>query len=802
MPSAAIQAEPLRSENELRHQLGVPSDAHKVLVFGESSHWDTNWLKTSEEYFRERIDLIFDGIFAALAHDPRRVYAIESVFFLKLYWERRPLKRELLRELLVSRRLRLLSASLTTPDTLLPGTETILRDYLLGQEWLRQKQLPLEPHISYFPDNFGHSPSLPTLMQALGIDSVGVTRVDGMYFVGSDWRRRSDFPRPGSTAAALEKEHKTLDFIWRAEDGAEVLCHWNAFTYFQGDMLAHAGIIRWNGQTFAIPWRSRGHIARRLKKYACDLGGLSLTPYMYCPIGMDFNAPIADIGALLERYNREVYPETGVYAVMTGLDDYLELVSHHRSKLPTLACDPNPYWMGFYATRPEVKQRPMRVARTLVLTEKLSVCQPKSDTLSMHLQRAWSVLSLSNHHDYITGTSPDRVWREEQSLWLDEAEREAKLAWQQVAPPKSPAVPPAERVKWSRSDDILTVQTPHYTFTLSALRGGCMTSFTDANGRDVLRGLGNDLVVHRDTGGLWRLGHEYLGGSFAPILQASDHRAEVVARDEDGGLHITVTCRLAGELYLRDIYCRADLPFVRMRICGVAKRKWTVCCRFATTLKAKRLWMDTPGGHVDRPTEKIYDPTFWPVQSHCCIDGNEGQRLHVAFDTPGALAFRRDDSVEWIVARNAVKETAFGFLPVLAHPIGGTTPEEQVFDYAIGLEGARDDSALNVHRRALHAEWLPPAEREAFRAAHTLVKSDDPRVIVTVTKHAEDGRGIIVRLRADDRSVKHTRLVSDGLTVRDAFLCDARERIRAPLSILEGVIQVPMQGAIVTVRLM
>ncbi len=791
------------SEIARREKLGVPADARQVLIFGESSHWDTNWIKTSEEYFEQRIELIFDAVFAALAHDPRRIYSVESVFFLKLYWERRPQQRHRLRELLLSGRLRLLSASLTTPDTLLPGAETIFRDYLLGQEWLRSQELPIFPRTSYFPDNFGHSPSLPSLMRALGITGVGVTRVDGMYFVGSDYRRRSAFPLTGSTAELLQREHKTLDFVWRAADGAEILCHWNAFTYFQGDMLAHTGIIRWAGQTYALPWRSSRHIARRLARYAKELGALSKTPYLFCPIGCDFNAPIFDLGGLLDRYNRDIYPNTGVYALTAGLDDYLDLVSHHRHKLPVLACDPNPYWMGFYATRPEVKQRPVRIARTLLLTEKLSASAPKNAVLSEYLNRAWQLLTLSNHHDYITGTSSDRVWRDEQEVWLSAAEASAAQAWRCVAPPISPAKTIASgKLHWQWHGDELRVQTDHYQFSLSRKRGGCLTSYTDKTTSSVLRDVGNDLIVYHDSGGLWRLGHEYWGGSFKPLLRASDAPAKISLEELSGELRIDIRCLLDGQPYHRRISCHADLPFVRFAVAGRAKRRWTVTCSFATRLAVTRLWMDTPGGHVDRPIEKFHDPTFWPVQSHCAL-GAAGERLHVVFDTPGALAFRRDQSVEWIIARNAPKEIAFGFLPVLAHPIGGTAPEAQAFDFALGLQTAAWDAAyLATQRRALHALWLPAEERDAWAKAQALVVCSDARVVVTAVKHAEDGRGLIVRLRADDRSIEHATLSLADRRINDAVLCDARETTLAPLPVQDGACDVPLADGIVTVRLL
>ena len=184
-----------------------------------------------------------------------------------------------------------------------------------------------------------------------------ITRIDGMYFVGSDYRRKSAFPLPGSSAELLTREFRTADFVWRGPDGSQVLCHWNAFTYFQGDLLAHIGLVRWMDRVYGFPWRTESHVARRIEGYLRDLTPLARTPYLYCPIGGDFNGPIADLWGLLDRYNRTRFPATGVWALNAGLDDYLALVSCHQSTLPVLGLDPNPYWMGFYASRPEAKRR-------------------------------------------------------------------------------------------------------------------------------------------------------------------------------------------------------------------------------------------------------------------------------------------------------------------------------------------------------------------------------------------------------------------------------------------------------------
>ena len=255
------------SEIGLRRRLGIPDDAQRVLIFGETSHWDPNWLFTSEEYYESRVQHTLDAAVVALEHEPRRVFSIECVFFLKLYWERRPEAREAVRRLVNQRRLRLTGCGMTTPDTVLPDTEAILRDYLLGQEWLRRHGMEPEPRLAYLPDNFGNSPALPELMRHLGIEQVGITRIDGMYFVASDYRRRSAFPLHGSSAEVLERHLQTADFVRRAPDGdASVLCHWNTFSYFHGDMLAHKGIIRWMGRAYGIPWRTDRHIARPIQR--------------------------------------------------------------------------------------------------------------------------------------------------------------------------------------------------------------------------------------------------------------------------------------------------------------------------------------------------------------------------------------------------------------------------------------------------------------------------------------------------------------------------------------------------------
>lgn len=809
---ASVEPSPFdRSEDEerLRRRLGVPDDARTVLIFGETSHWDPNWLLTSEEYYQRRVSKILDEVLDELEREPRRVFSIESLFFLQLYWERRPERRELIRRLVTERRLRFTGTGVTTPDTLLPSTEAILRDYLHGQEWLRERGMDAEPRVAYLPDDFGHSPALPSILVALGFDRACVTRIDGMRFVGSDYRSARCFPLPGSSAHLLARELRTQDFVWRARDGSEVLCHWNAFTYFQGDMLAHVGLVRWMGITFGVPWRTGRHIAGRIDRLVKQLAPLSRTPYLFCPIGCDFNGPIPRLIELLDRYNRTHYPRTGVWVVNAGMDDHLALVDRYRARLPVLELDPNPYWMGFYASRPDAKRRINRTARKLVLAEKLSF--PSASAPSSVLTRAWDLAVISNHHDFVTGTSPDRVYREEQLPWLREAEALADRVLANVrsergASGSSPKGEPAAPPEWRFASGRLDVATPHHRLVLEERAGGCIVGAW-VRGRQLLRAPANDLVAHHDSGGLWRMGHEYRGGTFRELARVSERPAKITAVEIGGVLEVTIEAELDRRPVQRRLWLRADSPVIRMQVEGLPRRHRTVTCRFPLRSSADRITMNVPGGVVERPMSKLYAPTFWPARSFAHVrDPVGGYGLAAFLGGPACVALTEPGTMEWVALRHAPLELAFGFLPLPAHPASGTEDEAHTLEYAVWLTAFgdfRDNALPSAVRTALRAALFDGAP-DLDALANAMVKVDVPDVLVTALKPASRGEGVIARLRSyvQGGEIEHVRLFSEVRAIRAAYLCDARERDRAELPVSNGVVSVPIERAITSVRLL
>ena len=812
MSQTGSLSSPASSEARLRRRLGIPDDVGRVLIFAESSHWDPNWLYRSEEYYERFVEFNLDQAIVELQREPRRIYSVECVFFLRMYWERRPGRRQAVRSLVNEGRLRLTSSGVTTADTLLPSTEAILRDLLLGQEWLRVNGMTQEPRLAYFADSFGCSPALPSLLRAAGFDRTAVTRIDGMYFAGCDYEPASRFPRPGSSADQLLNQARSLDFVWRGPDGAEVLCHWNAYTYGQGDLLAHRGLSRIYLVPIAVADRSAGNVARHIRHYVAQLEPYSRTPYLFCPIGMDFVRPIPDLVTLLDRYNRRHYAVSGIWAVNAGLDDYQDLVDCYRSQLPVLALDPNPYWTGFYTSRPSLKELCHELVERLLLAERLVLLPQNAgaeQAIVGELADAWWTAAVANHHDFITGTSPDRVVEDEQRPWLERAITIADHAVHRLTPPAFTRTQDPARaggVEWRQRDDRVQIQTPYYLVELAGEAGGGIVRAETAAGHPMLTAVSNDLVCYRDSGGLWRMGHEFLGGVLKEIGRTGDRPAELRIQARNGGLEVACESELDG-LPIQRCFCfRPDLPWIHMRVQGRAAERRTVTVRLRTGLSADHLVMDQLGGVVVRPTSKNYEPTFWPLQRFLHLqDQAGGPGLALWLRRPGAICYRPEGILEVVAFRNATRERAFGFLPIPATPATGHERSSSTLEYAIWFTPAgdwREHGVASTARRLADEGWWAEGKAKAHRLAASVVTADRPDVAITAIKPASRGQGLIVRLQTYTTPGPPVTITAPGRTVGVAFLCDARERNLESLPVHEGAVHLTMPGGIATIRLL
>lgn len=817
------------TEAERRAALGVPASATEVVVVAESTHWDPNWLLRADQYFRCCVRPALDRVLDALEAQPRRVFSLECLFFVDRYWRARPEHRDRLRSLVNAGRLRFTGTGVTTPDTLLPDDEVLLRDLLLGQEWLRTRDLRAEPRLLYLPDSFGHSPCLPALLRAAGIERAAVCRIAGMRFPGADLERAANFPRPGTSAAEL-LALGTADFVWRAPDGSEVLTHWMAHGYGHGDMIASGGLSRALGLPVSWPDRRPSRVDRRVDGYRAQLRAVARTPYRLLAIGFDFVRPIPRLVEVLDAWNARHHGATGVWLVNATIDDYLDLVEHHREALPTLALDPNPYWSGFYASRPGLKAAARELGRRLVAGDAARAVRRAAGLAAEpdDSAAAWWVAATSNHHDFVTGTAPDRVAIGEQEVWL--ADAIARAPWPVVAAPAASHAlgaagdrrPAAAALRVEREGRLTVVRDSWGAVTFDPAAGGAAISATDARGVEQLAGPSLVVASFVDGGGLWRLGQEIHGGRWSLADVSSRHPAAVDVALADDGAAAEVRIRASCDGFaveLRHAF-RAGDPTVVTRTSMHARRRRSVALVMRPQGAAAGLTMHQPGGVVERPLRRWYQPTFWPLHSFAVTTpavaavgapGGEVVRLACAVASPTGVHVAADGTLEVLVARTPFKEIAFGVIPVTAPAWAWRTGRQE---------------AVVAWRRLAAGEAL---ERlDAVRVGRSLARAagravgwpdvawpvtvDDSDAEVAAVKPASRGPGVVVRLRdwtagADGRPARASRTVrlhvSPALGALDgARLADSRERDLGPLALdAGGGVVVPLAGHLTTVRL-
>jgi alpha-mannosidase len=324
-PGAAIAGEAC-----VRRELGIPRDAQRVAIVSQSSHLDWDWRYTFEEYFQGPLDdplLLFlpgtvDGIFSDAAglltrfHGSKAhyYYSIAEMGFLARFVEAHPEMVEPLRA--VGHDLRIVGGGITSPDSLLPPGESFIRDYLVGKTWV-DATLKLPIRQAWLPDDFGHDSQLPIVLEAMGLDAVGFGRVPGV--ANALQTLGAAPPDDGSVAAQLLRDG--LDFVWRAADGSRTIAHWMPGGYCQGDWALGTVLGRERPDALARVISTDGDASR--------------TPYIFVPVGCDFTRPRPNLLDLIDAWNANEYPRTGVWAVAATFDHYVQLVRAHRPALPT-----------------------------------------------------------------------------------------------------------------------------------------------------------------------------------------------------------------------------------------------------------------------------------------------------------------------------------------------------------------------------------------------------------------------------------------------------------------------------------
>ena len=210
---------------------------------------------------------------------------------------------------------------------------------------------------------------------------------------------------------------------------------------------------------------------------------------------------------------------------------------------------------------------------------------------------------------------------------------------------------------------------------------------------------------------------------------------------------------------------------------------------------------------INRQPQKIYSPTYWPMQDFCCTLHDDEKTGIVFYTTqPTAAAVLESGAIELVVLRNAIHETAFGFLGIPANPAKGFEKQTCTFEYAFDITDstAVDEKKMIRNVNRIKAKFLKqsPSEPAMQAIADQIQINSKSAIKVMAFKPAHRGEGFILRLRVYQPCDKPISIGFKDILPIKAFLCDARERDIHELAISNKMIQIQEGKPIITIRVL
>ena len=435
-PAPSPSVRPLTAvELGIRARLGVPADARTVLVFGQNAHLDIDWQKTFDDYYTTFVGQVLTEARQILQTQPRAFYSVAEMAFLEHHLAVHPEELGPLKDASHAGALHVVGGGMTSPDTLLPETELLLRDYLYGIRFA-EDTLDAHPTAAWLPDSFGHAATAPDVLAAAGFTSVAFARVDGAPGLFDQITHNDPPPLAGSTAALL-LQLGSADFVWNGPGGGSVIAHFMASPglYCAGDNIDYAeGLEVAGGHVGDFKGDDTTFTDGQIDGYAQAMAPYTKTPYVFIPVGCDFASPKPQLISYLDGYNQRRFPTTGVWAVAAPFDTYAELLAGWHDVLPAMAVDLTPYYMGFYGSRAAVKRGARDAARPFFVAETYATALGAQGTAAVQAASAQlELLTRANHHDFVPGTSTDDVVANEEMPLLAAAQAAGQAELAQVA---------------------------------------------------------------------------------------------------------------------------------------------------------------------------------------------------------------------------------------------------------------------------------------------------------------------------------------------------------------------------------
>ena len=138
-----------------------------IIYLTPHTHYDAVWIFTKEDYFYINIDLILKKVVDLLEKDKNYRFLIEQVYLLEEVERRYPELFKKIRKYVKSGKIELVDGEYLMADTMLPQEETLIREILIGKEYIREK-FGVNVEVMWQADSFGLNSQLPQIYRKSG----------------------------------------------------------------------------------------------------------------------------------------------------------------------------------------------------------------------------------------------------------------------------------------------------------------------------------------------------------------------------------------------------------------------------------------------------------------------------------------------------------------------------------------------------------------------------------------------------------------------------------------------------------
>ncbi|EFJ34782.1 hypothetical protein SELMODRAFT_266756 [Selaginella moellendorffii] len=371
------------------------------------THDDVGWLKTVDQYYigsnntiqEAGVQYILDSILMYLTSNPDRKFVyVEQAFFQRWWREQTEEVQSVVKELIHSGRLELINGGWCMHDEAATHYIDMIEQTTLGHKYIKE-QFGVTPRIGWQIDPFGHSAVQAYLLGAeLGFDALFFARIDYQ-----DRRQRY--------------KDKSLEVIWQGSNtlGSDAQVFTSIFPVHYGPPDGH-GLAYEESDEIPVqddPLLFDYNVKERVDAFvaaAQSQANITRTNHIMWTMGNDFKYALAGKWFVqMDKFIHYVNLDGRVNALYSTPSMYLDAKHAADETWPLKTDDFFPYaddgksfWTGYFTSRAAFKGYVREAARQLEFLAGRKKDGPNTDSL-------WDALSISQHHDGVSGTEKQHV---------------------------------------------------------------------------------------------------------------------------------------------------------------------------------------------------------------------------------------------------------------------------------------------------------------------------------------------------------------------------------------------------------